>query len=131
MSMIKNIFYLLFSLIICISGFAQPKESSTLFNVNYKNLISRADLLYDKPVARSEEGMPVGNGVMGSLVWTTPSAIHFQLNRVDVFGNNSASNNFYERNTDYCGGVGFVDIEMINDGIFSGQDFQQHLSCYN
>ena len=29
--------------------------------------------------------MPVGNGRTGSLVWTTPSALHFQINRVDVF----------------------------------------------
>jgi hypothetical protein len=31
-------------------------------------LISRADLRYDAPAARSEEGMPLGNGRMGSLV---------------------------------------------------------------
>jgi hypothetical protein len=108
---------------------AQP---SSILNLNYRNLVSRADLVYDKPVSRSEEGMPVGNGVMGSLVWTTPSALHFQLNRVDVFGNNSASNNFYERHTDYCGGMGFVDVEF-SDGtndLFSG-DFKQHLSCYD
>jgi len=28
--------------------------------------------------------MPVGNGRMGSLVWTTPTALRFQINRVDV-----------------------------------------------
>jgi len=27
----------------------------------------------------------VGNGRMGSLVWTSPSALKFQINRVDVF----------------------------------------------
>src|SRR5687767_1223896 len=80
--------------------FAQQKESQIA--VNCEELVSRASLTYDKPVSRSEEGMPIGNGRMGSLVWTTPSALRLQLNRVDVFANNSASNNFYERNTDYC-----------------------------
>lgn len=45
--------------------------------VNIPELISRADLYYDKPVTCSEEGMPVGNGRMGSLVWTTPVIILF------------------------------------------------------
>src|SRR5436190_3655922 len=91
---------------------SQNKNNSTILNIDYANLISRADLTYDKPVSTSEEGMPIGNGRMGSLVWTTPSAIRFQLNRVDAFANNSASNNFYERHTDYCGGLGFVDIDF-------------------
>jgi len=41
-------------------------------DVDYSGLVSRADLQYDKPVGRSEEGMPLGNGRMGSLVWTVP-----------------------------------------------------------
>jgi len=53
-------------------------NSSKLLKVNYKSLVSRADLDYSTPVIRSEEGMPIGNGRMGSLVWTTPDAMHFQ-----------------------------------------------------
>lgn len=130
--MTKPFLLALFSLIFYVGTRGQSPEKSSLLEVNYGNLVSRADLLYNKPVSRSEEGMPVGNGVMGSLVWTTPSALHFQLNRVDVFGNSSASNNFYERHTDYCGGIGFVDVEFpsgAND-IFN-DEFQQHLSCYD
>ena len=47
-------------------------------------VVSRADLIYNSPVARSEEGIPIGNGRMGTLVWTTPSALKFQINRVDI-----------------------------------------------
>ncbi len=95
--------------------------------------ISHADLIYDNPVTRSEEGMPVGNGRMGSLVWTSPSSLKFQINRVDIFGNNSASNNFFERNTDYCSGAGFVDIDFVTWGedVFKVPEFSQHLSCYD
>ncbi len=98
-----------------------------------KTLISGADQFYDTPVARSEEGMPVGNGRMGTLVRTIPSSLKFQINRVDIFGNNSASNNFHERNTDYCNGAGFVDIEFVTwgDDVFTAPDFKQHLSCYD
>lgn len=98
--------------------------------INYQKLISHANLVYHHPVNRSEAGMPIGNGKMGSLVWTTPSAIHFQINRNDIFGNNSASNNFYQRNTDYCGGAGFVDVDF-GEGVFTDSNFLEKLSCYD
>lgn len=100
-----------------------------ILKVDYRKLISRSDLVYETPVERSEAGQPIGNGRMGSLVWTIPSALKFQINRVDVFGNNSASNNFYQRHTDYCGGVGYVDIDFGKE-VFTGPEFRQHLSCY-
>src|SRR5690348_10283908 len=75
--------------------------------IDLRALIGRADLHYDKPVARSEEGMPIGNGRMGALVWTTPTQLRFQINRVDVYANNSATVSFVERHNDYCGGCGF------------------------
>src|SRR5882724_8333342 len=68
--------------------------ASTLITVDESNLVSRADITYDQPVTRSEEGLPVGNGRMGSLVWTTPSALKFQINRVDVFAQDSSTTSF-------------------------------------
>ena len=98
--------------------------------VDYRALVSRADLHYDKPVSRSEEGIPVGNGRMGSLVWTTPEAIRLQINRVDVFANNSYSTSFPARHSDYCGGCAFVDIAFGGD-VFTNEKTSQHLSCYD
>lgn len=97
---------------------------------DYKQLVSRADLVYDKPASRSEAGQPVGNGTMGSLVWTTPSQIKMQINRVDIFGNNSSTDNFYQRNTDYCGGAGFVDLDF-EEPVFEPAHFKQTLCCYD
>jgi hypothetical protein len=77
-----------------------------------RELISASDLVYDRPVPRSEEGIPIGNGRMGTLAWTTPTSLRFQINRVDVYANNSASNSFFERHNDYCGGCAFVDLEF-------------------
>jgi hypothetical protein len=118
---------------ICIFFYIAVNQLCAQTSIDLKKLISAADLTYDKPVTRSEEGMPVGNGTMGTLVWTTPSSLKFQINRVDIFGNNSASNSFFERNTDYCSGAGFVDIDFVTwgDDIFSGTGFKQHLSCYD
>jgi hypothetical protein len=92
--------------------------------------IAQSDLVFDKPVARSEAGIPIGTGRMGTLVWTTPSELRMQINRVDVYGNNCATNSFIERNHDYCGGCAFVDIDC-RDEVFPESGFRQHLSVYD
>ena len=70
---------------------------------------------------------------MGSLVWTTPAALRLQINRVDVFASNCATNSFPERHSDYCGGYGLVDIDFVDYGqdVFSSEQTRQHLSCYD
>ncbi len=106
---------------------------SGILDVNYRRLISRADLTYDKSVTRTEEGLPLGNGRMGSLVWTSPSALKFQINRVDVYPMNSQTNSFPERDSDYASGCGYVDIDFVDfgDDVFEGDMFRQHLSIYD
>ena len=108
-------------------------SGSMILDVDYRRLVSRADLTYDRPVTRSEEGMPVGNGQMGSLVWTTPFALKFQINRVDVFAENSSTTSFPHADTDYASGCGYMDINLADAGedIFSGKNFHQHLSLYD
>jgi hypothetical protein len=95
-----------------------------------QKLISDADLVYTKPVPRSEEGIPIGNGRMGTLVWTTPQSLHMQINRVDVYANNSYTNSFFERHNDYCGGCGFVEIDFGKE-VFPESGFPQRLSVYD
>jgi hypothetical protein len=106
---------------------------SSILSVNYRNLVSRADLTYDKAVPRSEEGLPVGNGTMGSLVWTWPSALKFQINRVDLYANNSYTNSFNRRDWDYAFGCGYVDIDFVDFGedVFPEERTVQHLSIYD
>lgn len=76
--------------------------------------------------------MPIGNGRMGSLVWTLPNALKLQINRVDVFGNDRSSNSFPQRYTDYAGGCAFIDIELVGAGedVFTEKDTRQHLAVY-
>jgi hypothetical protein len=107
--------------------------ASTVLDVDFQKLVSRADLDYTEPVQRSEEGQPVGNGRMGSLVWTTPAALRFQINRVDVYAENRDTNSFPERHTDYGSGCGHVDIDFCDFGedVFAAPGFHQHLSVYD
>jgi len=112
---------------------ASPPAPSNPFDVDFRPLISRADLHYDRPVPRSEEGIPIGNGRMGSLVWTTPAQLRFQINRADVYANNCATNSFFERHNDYCGGCAYLDIDFGSSGEepFPESGFPQHLSVYD
>ena len=105
---------------------------SSLSTVDFRKLISSGDLVYDKPVPRSEEGMPIGNGRMGSLVWTTPSQLRFQINRNDVYANNCATSSFFERHNDYCGGCAYLDIDFGAEAEpFPETGFLQRLSIYD
>ena len=112
---------------------ATAGTAGSLMAVDYKRLVSRADLTYDKPVERSEEGLPVGNGRMGSLVWTTPTELKFQINHVNVYGINCETNSFPARDSDYGSGCGYMDIDFFDLGkdVFEGSVFRQHLSVYD
>ncbi len=56
--------------------------------MNTMHMDTSAELTCDQPMARPVEGHPIGNGRMGTLVWTTPGTVEFQINRVDVFAVN-------------------------------------------
>ena len=130
--------FLLIALVITVWGCAEKPSSedtasSPANGIDYRKLVSRADLVHHQPVTRSEAGLPVGNGRMGSLVWTTPASLKMQINRVDVFAMSSTGNSFPRRHTDYASGCGYVDINLVDfgDDVFTGKDFRQHLSVYD
>lgn len=108
-------------------------QAASLIDLNASNLVSRADLTLNTPASRSEEGLPIGNGRMGSLLWTSPSALKFQINRVDVFAQNSSTTSFPRADSDYGGGCGYVDINLVDAGedVFAGEKFSQQLAVYD
>jgi hypothetical protein len=112
---------------------SQPPNVPPILTVDRARLLAAADLVYEKPPARSEEGIPVGNGRVGSLVWTTPDAIRLQVNRADVYANDSATTSFFERHSDYCGGCAFVDVALGGAGrdVFPASGFRQRLSVHD
>lgn len=101
--------------------------------VDFRNLVSRADLHYEHTVKRSEGGLPIGNGRMGSLLWTSPSALKLQVNRSDVYANDCNTNSFNQRHMDYAYGCAFVDIDFVDYGedVFVDGSIRQHLSLYD
>ena len=103
------------TVVLCLVSFTVRAAGGPL-DVDYRALVSRADLDYGTPASRSEEGQPIGNGLMGSLVWTTPSAMHFQINRVDVFGQDSYTTSFPKQDSDYASGCGYVDVNFVSAG---------------
>lgn len=108
------------------AGDAVPR----MLSVDYASIVSRGDLHYDKPADRSEEGMPIGNGRMGTLVWTTPAALRMQINRVDVFSIDSTTHSFPRPHTDYASACGYVDVQF-DDDVFGASEFKQDLSIYD
>jgi len=94
--------------------------------------VASGDLHLLGPAREPEHGLPLGNGRMGSMVWTTPGAIHFQINRPDVYGNDKDSTSFPKRHGEYCGGCGFVDLDFgAKASIFTVRHTRQDLSIYN
>src|SRR5688572_22185094 len=126
---------LLVVLLISLSSVARATTPPPrLFSVDYKSLVSRADLRYDTPCTRSDDGMPIGNGRMGSLAWTTPNAPRFQVNRNDVFATDSRTHSFRRAHTDYAAGVAYVDVQVgdgVGPDVFAGKSFSQHLGVYD
>jgi hypothetical protein len=96
-----------------------------------RDLVSRADLIYDCPPATPLEGQPVGNGAMGTMVWTSPGAVHFQLNRCDVFAVNRHHHRRQAEDTDYCGGCAQVTIELGGQPFQPTDAYAQRLSLYD
>ncbi len=111
---------------------AAPLTAGGLIQVDRRQLVSRADLVYDSPATRPEEGMPVGNGRMGSLVWTTPWALKVHINRVDVHAMDSTTVSFPRADSDYGSVCGQLDINVVDAGedVFVPGPFQQRLSLY-
>ena len=101
--------------------------------VDYREIISKSDLHYKGPTERRESGLPLGNGRMGSLLWSTNTSIRFQINRDDVHANGCATNSFPEIDTDYATGCGFVDIDLADFGedVFTESETKQHLNIYD
>lgn len=102
-----------------------------MFDVDYRALIGRADLIYDRPVDHPVQGQPIGNGRTGTMVWTTPGAIHLQINRSDLFSVNKSHAGDYSDPADYCSACAQVTIE-VGGAPFAAdaQQFSQRLSLY-
>ncbi len=101
-----------------------------MLNVDERAVVSQADLIYQSPVEQPVEGQPIGNGRMGTLVWTTPTQLHFQINHCDVFAVNRNHRERQMGETDYCGGCAGITVDL-GGKVFVSDAFQQRLSLYD
>ncbi len=103
--------------------------------------VSTPNVVLQQPASRPVEGSPIGNGRMGTLVWTTPGTVEFQINRVDVFAVNREtrgktfcllrlleSGSAAGASTDYGGACARVSIAVGSELFRAGPLFAQRLS---
>ncbi|GGH10870.1 glycosyl hydrolase family 95 catalytic domain-containing protein [Paenibacillus segetis] len=62
----------------------------TALQVDRERYLRKHDVIYQSPTYKGYEGLPIGNGDMGGMLFHTPSSIEFVLNKTDVidFGEN-------------------------------------------
>ena len=111
-------------------GTDSGQPSHSLAQVDSRALVSRSDLIYLSPVERPAEGLPIGNGRMGTLVWTQPNSLHFQINRNDVLAVNRNHGGKRDGAVDYCCGCAQVTIDLGGRPLQSGGSFRQRLAIY-
>ena len=47
--------------------------------------VGKYDILLNHPARDWNEGVPIGNGLLGSIVYGEPSQLNFTINRSDVW----------------------------------------------
>jgi len=107
-----------------------------MLDVDYRAIASRGDLIYHSPVQTPLEGQAIGNGVMGTMVWTAPNAVRLQINRCDVFAvsrdhDGRQASPEHPGATDYCGACAKVSIDVGGRPFQAGETFSQRLSLYD
>jgi hypothetical protein len=100
--------------------------------VDQRAFVSSADLVYAAPASRSPEGLPIGNGRMGTLVWTAPAAVCLQVNRGDVFAvNKTHAGTFVDRVEQQWGACAQVSLDLGGEPLAAGKASAQRLSLYS
>ena len=92
--------------------------------VDPRTLVSRADLIYLAPTEHNREGQPIGNGRMGTVVWTTPGAVHFLINRVDQYSADNSHGGQFCGPSDDFGRLARVSIEVGGEPFAPAKEFR-------
>jgi hypothetical protein len=101
-----------------------------IIKLDYQSLVSSGDVHQTGIITTSRHGMPIGTGSMGSLVWSNNDhSLNFQINRVDVFGWNSAATGSLDGHNDYGYGCGFVNVDLGDNPLATSTN--QHLTLYD
>ena len=91
---------------------AESHTGSSMITMDYAKYLAPIDLHFTKPT-KPIEGIPLGNGKMGTLVWIdgSGSKLQFNFGRPDVFYRGSATTTWSNKShTDGNSKIGHVDI---------------------
>ena len=106
-------------------------KRNRVLSVDYRALVSRADLVYLSHPYKAIEGHPIGNGRMGTMVWAAGSLVNLQINRSDVFAINRNHDGFFTGPTDSYAGCAQVTIDVGGAPFGKAEGrFRQQLSLY-
>jgi hypothetical protein len=56
-----------------------------LIDVDYPAFLSQHDVVYLAPVPDGIDGLPIGNGDLGAMIWTPPDHLRLAINKVDLW----------------------------------------------
>ena len=87
--------------------------------------------MYHSPAEVSIDGTPIGNGMMGTTVWTTPDSVRFHLNRRDLFSSDRNHAGSHRSPVDYRGGCARLEVDVGGQAFAAGDAFGQQLSLYD
>ena len=116
----------------CKTNTSDTRTTEPIINIDYQSIVSVADIKHTGQITTSYFGLPIGTGTMNSLVWNEGgNMLKFQINRVDVFGYNSASTypEGKSGHSDYGYGCGFVNVNLGGNPLTDSTT--QHLSMYD
>jgi alpha-L-fucosidase 2 len=92
-------------------------SSSGVLNVNYAGYLSKHDIVYNRPNTSAIQGLTVGNGRTGAMVWAQ-NGMTMQVSGVDLA----------EQSTYAAGLLNFATSPAMDSGFST---FQQRLSLYD
>src|SRR4051812_13187542 len=91
-------------------------QGKGVLGVDYSRYLSKHDLVFNKPIADSKNGMTVGNGRVGAMVWNA-SGINMQVTGVDA-------------SPQTCFSAGLINFSTTPALDANSTTFQQALSLY-
>jgi len=53
-------------------------------SVNHADYLKKHNIVYETPAYRGHDGLPIGNGDMGGMLYHTENSVVFHLNKTDV-----------------------------------------------
>ena len=127
----RSCFFAIVATFAFLAAASWPPAAFADADIDYEALVSQSNLIYDHP-RPAIESQCVGNGVMGTMVWTSPGAVHLQINRTDLFPVNKHHKFAAKANPiDQWNGCAKIDIELGDDPFGGSGSFQQRLDLYN